>query len=336
MRIARGDTRGMTRSRKLRTLLRAATLGLLAAGSGVGALRAQDSNILLPTDSLEYLMGWASFELPDTLQDMRFEGDRTQRVPLFFADGTGFIVKWARAPQGGERFNNNPRYEIAPYELQKLFLDPPDYVVPPTVPRALPLSWYRTLDRDARATFGGTESVLVVLQYFLFSVRDGEVLDEDRFEADSVYARHWGDLNLLTYLIHHNDSNNGNVLISTDPGNPRVFAVDNGLAFESEDSNRGTRWRALQVDRFPAATVERLRALTEEDLTRQLGVLVQFEIRDGHLVRVEPGENLNHDRGVRESDGIIQLGLTRREIRGVWRRLEDFLETVDRGRVDVF
>ena len=41
--------------------------------------------------------------------------------------------------------------------------------------------------------------------------------------------------------------------------------------------------RDLKVDRLPRATVERLRGVTEADLHRTLGVLLQFEIRDGQV-----------------------------------------------------
>jgi len=86
------------------------------------------------------------------------------------------------------------------------------------------------------------------------------------------------------------------------------------VAFNSIDSDRGTRWRSLLVDRFPASTVERLRTLTEEQLHQELGVLAQWEVRDDGLVRVPPTENINRRRGVRERDGQIQIGLTDDEI----------------------
>ena len=116
----------------------------------------------------------------------------------------------------------------------------------------------------------------------------------------------------------------------------RVFAVDNGVAFRSEESNRGTKWKFLQVNQFPAATVERLRDITEEELDETLGVLAQWEVVDDELVRVKPTENLWDTRGVREEDGVIQIGLTEGEIDDVWDRIEDFLDDVDRGRYMAF
>lgn len=321
----------------MRPRSRALVLAAVLALAAPGVLQAQGSSVLIPPDSLEYLLGEAPFELPDTLVGTRFAEDRTQRVPLWFDDGAvGVVVKWAPAPRGGEAFNNVPRYEIAAYELQKLFLPGPEYVVPPTIPRMFPLDWYGTVDGDVRPTFGDAQSVLVVLQYFLFNVSDEDVFDEDRFEADSVYARHWANVNLLTHFVDHKDANKGNLLISMVEGSPRVFAVDNGVAFGSERSDRGSRWGDLQVDRFPRRTVERLMAVTEERLRSELGVLAQYERRGDQLVRVEPEENWRPSRGIREEDEGVQIGLTEREIDRVWDRIESFLDRVREGRLGVF
>ena len=40
-----------------------------------------------------------------------------------------------------------------------------------------------------------------------------DVYNPARFAADPVYARHIGQLNVLTYLIEHRDSNLGNFLL---------------------------------------------------------------------------------------------------------------------------
>lgn len=305
-------------------LVLAAALAVPAAG--------QDANIMLPVDSIERLLTEAPFEIVD-LRGSRAEGDRTSRATLTFPDGTLLLAKWAPAPPGGETFNNVPRFEVAAYELQKLFLDPEDFVVPPTVIRAFPLEFVDSVDeRNARPTVYDTESTLVVLQYWLFSVTPDDFWDEDRFAADTAYARHFGNFNILTYLVRHNDENVGNFLVSRDSTNPRVFSVDNGVTFSSEESDRGYRWRNLRIERLPAAAIDRLRSLTEEDLTRRLETLAQFRIReDGQLERMEPTENLSENRGVRREDAYVQLGLTSREIREVWRRVDGLLDDVANG-----
>lgn len=327
--------------------LRPARLALLLAGLAVSAaaapvglapagLAAQDVNVLLPTDSIEARLASGAFEILDR-RGSRFEGDRTSRVALSYPDGVMLVTKWARSAPGGETFNNVPRYEMAAYEVQKLFLDESEFVVPPTVARAFTLDWYRELEPGASATFRNTKSVVVVLQYWLVNVTGTDFWDAARFEADTVYARHLANFNILTHLIFHGDENAGNYLISRAPDNPRVFSVDNGVAFSGDVSDRGHNWRRLRVDRLPATTVERLRSVTREELVRQLETVVEFRVLDdGTLEAVEPGPNLSPNRGVRRSGDRIQLGLTAREINGVWSRLERLLRDVDRGSTSVF
>jgi hypothetical protein len=208
--------------------------------------------------------------------------------------------------------------------------------VPPTVARLVPLDLYREHDPVVRPTFTPEWGVLVALSYWLFNVRGGEVIDPARFDADSVYARHLADVNILSYLIRQLDSNDGNFLISTDPASPRVFAVDNGVTFRSRPSNVGTEWQHMRVRRLPASTVQRLRALTRADLEATLAVVAQFEMRGGVPVAVPPGPPLAAQRGVRQSPEVLQLGLTRGEIGDVWGRLRRLLRDVERGRYELF
>lgn len=311
-----------------------APLALLVLASPVAG---QDGNIVLPVAEIEERLREHAFEIVDRRESRGLEGERTSRAALQFEDGTMMVVKWAPAARGGETFNNQPRYEVAAYEVQKLFLDEPDYVVPPTVVRAFPLAWYQRIDPRASATLRNTSSVLVTIQYWLFNVTQDGVWSEERFAADTAYARHFADLNILTYLIKHNDANEGNLLVSRDVANPRVFAVDNGLAFGSVTSDRGATWRDMQVRRLPAATVARLRAITEEELRAVLETVAQFEVGDDgilHPVRAAP--SFSRGRGVRRHESVVQLGLTEREIRETWRRLESLIRDVDRGRYELF
>jgi hypothetical protein len=314
------------------TTLHALSMALFSA-----ALVAQDANIYVAISKIEERMREQPYVILSSA-DTRFLGDRTQRVTLNYPDDDGgpMIVKWAPAPRNGSAFNNEPRYEIAAYELQKLFLDEADFVVPPTVARVVPLEWLKQYDAEAQSTFGGINSVVMVVQYWLQQVTPENYYDRNRFESDSVYARHFADFNLLTHLIRHMDMNSGNYLVSSEPNNPRVFSVDNGVAFRSEPSDRGYEFRDLRVNRLSRATVERLRRLTEEDLHRTLGVLMQYEIRNNELFPTPLGENMSAGRGVRRSDTMVQFGLTGAEIRDVWGRIENVLERVDSGRITVF
>ncbi len=295
----------------------------------------QDSNILQPIDEIEQKLKNEQFEV-FRIRDLRFEGDITKRAILRFPENQMLQVKWKRSAEGGWAINNEPRYEIAAYELQKLFLSPSEFVVPPTVARALPVSQYQNIEKHVSPTFKNTKDVIYVLQYWLEKVSMDNIYDKKRFESDTTYARHFANMNILSYLIEHKDANRGNVLISSDPNNPRVFVVDNGFSFESPESNRGDTWRKIRVKRLPKKTVDRLRQINREDLENSLAVVAQFEWQDGLLKLVEPTAKMNKKRGVHHSGNIIQFGLTKFEISGLERRLKKLLGRVDSGKLKTF
>lgn len=302
---------------------RALAVAVLLSALGSRAGFAQDANVILPVAKIESLLQEQPFEILNW-RGSRREDDRTQRVTIAFEDSSVLLVKWANAPPNGAgRFNNEPRYEVAAYRLQKLFLDEPDYVVPTTVLRAFPIAFVRAHMPEAKPTFKTVPgSVLVALQYWLSAVTPDDFWDQKRARQDTAYARHVGDFNILTYVIRHSDANAGNYLISTEASNPRVFSVDNGVAFASEESDRGAPWRELLVERLPRRTVERLKAITRPQLEQALGVLAEYEIRDSTLVAVAPGENLDVHDSVRREGSRIQLGLTEYEIRAVEERIK--------------
>ena len=126
------------------------------------------------------------------------------------------------------------------------------------------------------------------------------------------------------------------MLVSEDSANPRVFAVDNGVSFASQPSNRGNEWSRLRVKSVPHATIERLRQISLDELTAALGVLAQYELRHGEYVPVPFGPNIGRDRGVRRKGTTVQLGLTAREISGVRERLDRLLRDVDNGKLATF
>lgn len=310
-----------------------ALLGVL--GIRAAPAVAQGPNFALPPSVIEEKLAGEPFQIVG-MQDNRWEGDRTQRTALQFRDGTTMRVKWARAAEGGFALNNQPRYELAAYRLQKLFLDEPDWVVPPTVMREMPLRVYRQLDPELAPTFEGTGSVLVAVQYWLQEVDALEEPDLARVARDEDYARRLGTLNLFTYLIRHVDSNPGNVLISR-TGDARMFAVDNGVAFRSPESPRGTVWKSLHVSRIPASAVARLRALTRAELDAALAVVAQFRVReDGRLAAVDPGPKLDPNRGVHRQADIVQFGLTKLELDELWARRAALLDRIDAGEITTF
>ncbi len=295
-----------------------------------------DSNVAFSVSWLEQLLGFDSWEVSG-VEGARFEEDVARRGTLMAATGEAFDVKVRPATRRDE-FNNVPRYEIAAYHIQSLFLDQADYVVPPTVFRGFPLEVVRGWgEAELEPTYEESEEVFFVVQYWLQNVTNPpDPLDIARFEQDPAYARHMANLNVLTYLIDHKDANQGNVLMSTDPDNPRAFTVDNGVSFASDESEQGTMWRDMRVPAVPAVTVERLRTADRDALEAALLVVSQHRLEEGRFVPDALSAPINVGLGVRQRDGILQLGLTVREIRGVEARLRRLLRDVDRGRLGTF
>ncbi|RPI16869.1 MAG: hypothetical protein EHM60_00725 [Lysobacterales bacterium] len=314
---------------------------LLCAGlamlAGI-ALAEGDVNVPRPVEELERELATDPFRIERAeISRPKAQGDITLKADVSFDGRPAYRVKLRRAEPGADSFNNRPRYDLAAYELQKLFLSPAEYVVPATALRMMPLAELAPYAPAAAPTFRGSDEVLVVLQYWLQEVKViADVYDPAKFEADPVYARHIGQLNVLTWLIEHGDSNTGNFLISRAPAGQRVYSIDNGVAFALNDSDRGQLWKDLRVDRLPADVVERLRAVTREELERRLSAVAEWQLRDGRWMAVPPGQSLSAMRGVREKKGTVQLGLTRAEIDGVAKQLEKLLARVDDGKIKTY
>jgi hypothetical protein len=301
----------------------------------VATAMAQSANISQPVAELEQLL--AAEPLVITQADIsrpKAKGDITLRAEVSFGGAPALRVKLRRAEPGADSFNNVPRYDLAAYELQKFFLDPAEYVVPPTALRMVPLADFAKYSPDVVRTFSAADQTLAVVQYWLSDIKViADVYSSERFAADPVYARHIGQLNVLTYLIGHRDSNVGNFLVGKEEVGARVFSIDNGVAFASIDSDRGQLWKSMRVNRLPSDTIERLRKVTAQLLEDRLGVLAQWKLEGGRYVPVATGRNLAVNRGVRRDGDALQMGLTRSEILGVRRLLTKLLEQVDHGKV---
>jgi len=298
---------------------------------------AQDVNIPAPVSEIERQLATEPFAVAAAeISRPKAKGDITLKAEVSFGGKPPYRVKLRRADPGGDGFNNRPRYDLAAYELQKLFLDPAEYVVPPTAVRMVPVGELREYPVGIKPTFRGSDDVMVVLQYWLHDVMVvADVLDQARFASDAGYARHIGQLNVFTFLIEHGDANLGNFLISSAERAPRVFSVDHGVAFAYNESDRSDVWKNLRVDRLPADTVERLRKVTRDDLQRQLEVLGQWRLQDGRWVAEPPGENLARMQGLRRKGDMLQLGLRKGEIDRLAKRLEQLLKEVDSGKVQL-
>jgi hypothetical protein len=306
-----------------------------------GPVLAQDSNITIPVAELERMLAQDPMQIMSGSKSRpKAPGDITLKADVSFGGREPFRIKLRRAEPGADGFNNVPRYDLAAYAIQKMLTDPSEYVMPPTALRMIPLEEFKRNYFDPAAvkpTFKGADEVLCVVQYWLQNVTNPpDILDMNKFDTDAVYARHIGQLNVFTYLIEHRDSNQGNFLISKAEQGPRVFSIDHGVAFASLDSDRGTDWLELRVDRLPKDTIERVRAMDKDLLTSKLGVLGQWELRDGHYVPVPLTANMRATRGVRIEGGVVQMGLTREEISAVAKQARNLLNKVDRGKVQVY
>jgi hypothetical protein len=312
------------------------SLTILLACAGVAT--AQDANINLPVPELEGMLANDPFTIVSAeISRPKAKGDITLKAEVSFGDRPPIRVKLRKAEPGAESFNNVPRYDLAAYELQKLYLDPPEYVVPPTSLRFVPLSEFEKYSSQVKRTFTGADEVLCVLQYWLQDVKViADVYLPTLLATDSAYARYVGQMNILTFLIEHGDSNVGNFLISRAEVGPRVFSVDNGVAFAAGESDRGRLWADLRVDRLPADAVERLRRITLQALHERLDVVAQWKLEDGRFVAAPHGPAFSTNRGVRRDGETLQMGLTRVEIDRLWTRLQRLLQMVDDGRVKTF
>jgi hypothetical protein len=248
-----------------------------------------------------------------------------------------FSAKFKPVPEALDEFNESPRLELAAYDLQKLVLDHDEYVVPPTVLACLPLDRYEELLEDLEP-FRDTDCALGVLAYWLENVSDDGVYDSDRLERDPLYRRHLSNLNAVTILMGHQDDLGSNFLLADDPDRPRVFAIDNGLAFGAMGANPiqlvSSAWSSLRVETMPARTVARLQALGRKEL-EPLAVVAQLEHRDEALRAVPHSAPFDRSEGVRERGDVIQLGLTADEITDVHERLVDLLDAIESGDVTV-
>jgi hypothetical protein len=322
----------MQSMRRLKGLFAAPLLLTLAA-----AAAAQDANITRPVAELEQLLAAEPLVITQAqISRPKIKSDVTLRAEISFGGAPPLTVKLHKAEPGADTFNDVPRYDLAAYELQKLFLDSTEYVVPPTALRMVPLADFAKYSPGVARTFSAADQVLAVVQYWLSDIKViADVYSPERFAADPVYARHIGQLNVLTYLIGHRDSNVGNFLIGRQELGARVFSIDHGVAFASEGSDRGELWKNLRVKRLPADTIERLRKVTPQLLADRLGVLAQWRLEGRSYVPVATGNNLAESRGVRREGGTLQMGLNKSELLEVHRLLTKLLERVDRGEISL-
>jgi hypothetical protein len=255
--------------------------------------------------------------------------------------GEETVLKLKNFPPALDFPNNSPRREIAAYALQHLFLDPVDYVVPTSGVRCVPFETWKKHNTGSRPHVRGTQCALISYSAWLQNVTLPDPLyDPERYATDGRYAYYLGNFNILTYLVRHHDTRRGNVLVSKNDDDRRVFAIDNGTTFGAFFYNwfypPTFAWRNIMLTALPRVSINRLRELKEEDLDVLL-VVVQMESDDAGILHiVKPGPSIDDDDGVSVSGTTLQLGLTDDEVEGVWERIEDLLEDIDDGEIGTF
>jgi len=263
-----------------------------------------------------------------------------ERHEVFFpAKNIQFKVKWKAMPALRlDGFNNSPRKEIAAFVIQRFFLDPEDYVAPSATMRCYPLEEYRETHPLASATLDEIDCVLGVASVWVFDVTIPDtVYDEQRFVSDRAYATFMSNLNVFTYILDHRDGREGNFLIAKDADRPQVFSIDNGIAFNPLFYNYFVpNWNKLRVAAVRASTIDRLRAIERKDLDMLL-VVDQMQVDDQRMLQpVPPGPVMDPNDGATFEDGVVQFGLTTREIDGIYERIRKLIDAVDSGRIPVF
>lgn len=311
-------------------------LVLLLAGTGLAQPSGPDGNLPLPAADVQRRLEREPFTIA-AVGDTEGGIMDTARLTLDFGQPPRLAAKWKAAPGYDESWNNSPRREIGAYVVQQLLFAPEDYVVPPVALRCIPFAIFRPLDDDPESNVPPHPCVLGTLSAWLQNVtRPDNILQRERFSRDPRYAYHFANFNLLAFLIQHRDRKDSNFLMSTDPGNPQVFSIDNGIAFSGWYNFLTWHFDALAVADLPRRSIARLRRVTPADLAA-LGVLAELQ-PDAHgvLRAVPPGPNADPQRGVRRVGDGIQIGLTAEEIAGVAARREEILARIARGEADVF
>ncbi len=251
-------------------------------------------------------------------------------------------VKWKDMPSGDlDGFNNSPRRELAAYAIQRLVLDPKDYVVPSVAAYCAPMEVYRKFEPDAKPTLDGTNCVFGVFSLWLKDLRsptsNEDMYDEARFRSDGVYAYFMSNFNIVTYLIDHRDGTFDNFLLSKNDARRQVFSPDNGLSIGAIPYNFFLKnWNKMRIPAVRRISVERLRKIERMDLDK-LAVLTQFERDDQGVYRlVESTPPIDPDEGVSIQDGTVQLGLTTDEIDDLYVRIQDIVNWADSGSLMTF
>ena len=263
-----------------------------------------------------------------------------------------FRAKWRAHTTTTAR--NSPRYELAAYEVQKLFLTPREYVVPPAAAHCFPIELYRArVDRNAKPTFLGSECVYGILSYWLedvesipdaqkagwFHGQHDHVFDPVLYARDRVYRDSLARVNLLAYVIGHGDSHSRNFVIarSRSKNTHYVYSIDNSLSFSmAKNPNLAKRhdWSVIRVPALPRSAIDRLRAADER--LASLAAVAVLRRDDRQLVTSSERSSLATTDGIDWTGDRLVVGLTPPEIDRMHVRITALLSRIDKGQIPLY
>ena len=238
-----------------------------------------------------------------------------------------------------ENYDNSISRNLATYQIQKLFLDPEDYVIPTSMAFCIPSQHYsQFMGLKATPQITGSDCIFGNASVWMLDVTlPDPVMEKQRFLTDPNYAYFLSNLNVLAYLVEHRDGRSGNILVSKDNSRPQMFMIDNDTTFGINPYNPfANNWNIVRAPALRKETIDRLRELKRKDLDF-LGVVAQLDRGSDNVFRnVDPGKNMGAKKPVRISKDSVQFGLTKEQLHDVWKRLKKLIKQVDSGEIPVF
>jgi len=251
-------------------------------------------------------------------------------------DGVQIKVKWKIFGRDLDEWNNSPRREVSAYEFQKLFLEPENYVVPPTVVRCLDPKKFEKVLETSTPQLRESNCVLGTLSAWVEGASPFHDLDSKRLKTDLLYQQAISRFNLLTYFIRHADSHAGNFLLKEESQKVQIYSIDNGVSFSGPLTDY-LYWKSLRIKKISQKTSEKLQKLTLEDVEDQLLVASQLDLtKDLFFVSTQRERTLNPKEGVNHQAGVLQFGLTHNEIKAVFKRIESVVKKLKKGKITPF
>ncbi|MDQ3034203.1 MAG: hypothetical protein M3Y87_17475 [Myxococcota bacterium] len=261
-------------------------------------------------------------------------------------------AKWR--PASSASAWNDPVAELAAHHVQRLVLEPADYVVPPAA------SHCYDAEQEARwlASAAPVEDMGCVLGYLSYWLtgsvtlvearRDGIVpaphgvwsadpalYDAARFVGQSrAERRNLAHLNVVAFLVRNGDAHAAQFVVYREP--LHLFLVDNSVAFSAErrPAMRDRQdFSELVVPAIPADTAERVSRLGWEEVSALMRI-EEYERQHGRWRRVPPGPLLEGGREhVRRVGDRVQVGLSEADARGVMQRVRVLQRAIESGAI---